>query len=131
MWAADSGVMWAAIGLRCRPHFLFHRNRGPHGVIVAHIEWNGGPDAAQSWPRSNGNSWSGRERASLVIPIFLKSKENVLPEKRLPMRQLREVLRLYFETDRLDVQGKQEHSPALSRTAKSFGAELAFTVRPG
>jgi len=23
-------VMWAAIGLRCGPHFLFHRNRGPH-----------------------------------------------------------------------------------------------------
>jgi hypothetical protein len=38
MWAANSGVMWAAIGLRCGPHFLFHRNRGPHGVIAADME---------------------------------------------------------------------------------------------
>jgi hypothetical protein len=29
-WAADSGVMWAGIPLRCWPHFLFHRNRGSH-----------------------------------------------------------------------------------------------------
>src|ERR1035441_800286 len=43
MWAADSGVMRAAIPLRCGPHFLFHRNRGPHGVIAAHIEWNHRP----------------------------------------------------------------------------------------
>src|SRR3984893_4428429 len=42
-WAADSGVMRAAIQLRCGPHFSFHRNRGPHGVIAAHIEWNQRP----------------------------------------------------------------------------------------
>ena len=53
MWAADSVVMWAAIPLRCGPHLLFHRNRGPHGVIVAHIEWNGGPEAPESWPTWN------------------------------------------------------------------------------
>ena len=27
---------------------MFHRNHGPHGVIVAHIEWNDGPDRSQS-----------------------------------------------------------------------------------
>ena len=50
MWAADSGVMWAAIPLRCGPHFLFHRNRGPHDVIVARMKRNGeiGPVAEQA-----------------------------------------------------------------------------------
>jgi len=49
MWAADSGVMWAAIPLRCGPHFLFHRNRGPHDVIVARMKRNGeiGPVAGK------------------------------------------------------------------------------------
>jgi hypothetical protein len=30
--------------------------------------------------------------------VFLKSKENLLPEKRLPTRHTREILRLHFES---------------------------------
>jgi transposase len=32
------------------------------------------------------------------VDVFLEVKENILPEKRLPMRQTREILRLHFES---------------------------------
>src|ERR1700676_238391 len=116
MWAADSGVMWAAIPLRCGPHFLFHRNRGPHGVIAAHIEWNQRPrcSVTVAHMERNGNSGSGRERTSLVIPgrCFPEIKgERVArkeithaPVTRSPASQLRITPRP--AADRLDLQSK-------------------------
>lgn len=56
-------------------------------VIVAQMERNG----------EVGQGRSGR-RGQSQADVFLKSKENILPEKRLPMRHTREILRLHFES---------------------------------
>jgi len=42
----ENALMWAAITPRCGHDFRFHRNQCPHGVIAAHMEWNGCPQAA-------------------------------------------------------------------------------------
>jgi hypothetical protein len=48
----------------------------------------------------NGEVGRGRSRRrwQSQADVFLKSKENMLPEKRLTMRHTREILRLHFES---------------------------------